>query len=279
MYLLQCWKESLSVFKPQNFKTFVIDVFNALVRGYTVWFMYWGWLFALYILLASGHGYLDRIKERVEWLSSQKNIPVEYYGWPIAWAFKILFTVCALYLVFSPFLCLRKTKEKKNFVYFLSYRSHFITFLITYACYAAVFLGALWYALPDTTGLWYYSVILFLILLVWLFRVQVLIMLDVPFSMQAIVTSFIQMLKLFWYNLPLWSAAILFLICGGYSAAQVTGFPFSSLYGLVGMNMDQWGWLLLFIIGLVGPLALITTIYYRCLHDQSCAEFPNAKGE
>jgi hypothetical protein len=50
MTLLQSWKDSLSIFKPHNFKQFLVATFESIKETYVVWIKYWWWLIALLLV-------------------------------------------------------------------------------------------------------------------------------------------------------------------------------------------------------------------------------------
>ncbi|MFI5332968.1 MAG: hypothetical protein ACHQVS_02600 [Candidatus Babeliales bacterium] len=116
MQLLVSWKNSLSLFKPSNFKVFLSDVLKSLKQTYPVWFKYWWWVMGLYLV---GVATIPFFKQK--WLmsfildgSSWMTVPQIELG------------VLSLILFVTAFLSARSSSETKNYWYFLSYAWKFL---------------------------------------------------------------------------------------------------------------------------------------------------------
>jgi|GEM_PF-4483752 len=55
MQILSAWKDSLSVFIPQNFIQFTRHFITMFTRTWSTWAMYWFWLIAIYLFAALYH--------------------------------------------------------------------------------------------------------------------------------------------------------------------------------------------------------------------------------
>src|SRR5579872_2247041 len=104
MQLLAAWKDSLTIFKPDNFKLFTLITLNSLVKSYQVWLRYWGWLAILYFLFH-------------------------------AISFRIGFILIPFLIYVSFFLSVRPSVKIKNYTYFAEYAVR--------SCYVILFL-AIW---------------------------------------------------------------------------------------------------------------------------------------
>jgi len=105
MQLLQSWKESLSIFKPANFKLFVLITIKSVWETYKILFKYFWWLIILLVT-------------------------VQFYK--TALGMLILFGV-PLLLVYLILLIARPSVGLKNWAYFGNYILYIIPFLIMVA--------------------------------------------------------------------------------------------------------------------------------------------------
>jgi len=109
MQLLQFWKESLSIFKPVNFKLFLLVTLKTIIQTYKVLFKYFWWLFGLLIVLGLWAMSLE---------GTEQQALVMYLV--------LLRLMVALFVPFIVLLIIRSSVSKKNVVYFMQHISFVI---------------------------------------------------------------------------------------------------------------------------------------------------------
>jgi len=119
MQLLQTWKESLSLFLPQNLKLFSLVTLKAVIQTYKTWFCYFGWAIALFLCIdgmfpalhAPGFIFASPFS-----LALSSGMILRLIGWSL--------------LLFSLYLTVRPSLLKKTFKYFIGYAKYFIYFFL-----------------------------------------------------------------------------------------------------------------------------------------------------
>ncbi len=164
MQLLEAWKSSMALFKPKNFKLFMLVTLKATIDTYRVWFTYWGWIFALCVLVFWVDGAIAQ-SILVSDLAFGIGLPL------------LFFTLC---------LSVRPSVYLKNFGYFTQYLKHLFHFSI-------------WAILFMATN---YAVGFEFSLLSFFFIFSVLFLLDSDGSIKASLYSLFRGLKMVWFNIP-----------------------------------------------------------------------------
>ena len=169
MHILQSWQESLSLFKPSNFKLFLLVSIRAFGLALKTLFLYWGWL----ILFFWTYDYV--IPESI---SQQLNID----------------SVLRSILLFLFICCLRPTTPLKNAEYFAKMFGKFWYVIL-------IIIGLYWLdsKLPDLNIIVDSSVYLCFSLVLTLF---LLFMVDSDGSIKSVLLSLYRSVKMLVYNLP-----------------------------------------------------------------------------
>ncbi len=128
MQILQAWGESLTIFKPSNFKLFILVTLRSLGQTYVTLATRF-WIVLLIALLTEGVPY---------WLltcmASYEHEPL-VWGMTLLWVAIFLGTVLiSIGLCFTIFLSARPSVLLKDWSYLLSYRRHFLYFVPIFFC-------------------------------------------------------------------------------------------------------------------------------------------------
>ena len=127
MTLLSAWKDSLSVFSPKKLKLFLLVTANTVKQSHMIFFRYWWWLALLLYGLAAYNYLLNSFS----------------YFFPIA-------VLISFFLaLFTFFLSMRPSVERKNYSYFAKYYAHLFYALLGSAIFF-VFLFA-----PFSSSFWF----------------------------------------------------------------------------------------------------------------------------
>lgn len=176
MQFLQAWKESLSLFKGENLKPFLLMTINSLAKTYTAlftqfWFIVVASLvmdtWAYYLLV---HGMHDS-SITIGWLTIIMWLSVFFV------ATAMLMLLCILL-----FLCARSSVENKDRSYALHYWRHYISF------------SFIWFIALICKNI-FLTLFVYWILLVFFF-------LDSDGGLRALLTSFKRSFYIFLYNAP-----------------------------------------------------------------------------
>ena len=251
MQLFQSWKESLLIFKPQNFKLFLLVTLKAIADTYRVWLKYWGWLFIVNIVFVG-----------ISQIGGQAQPYVQ-----------VIADYIESTILFMLFLIVRPSLRPKNYAYFMSYKSSMYFIYVGAVAVATIFV---WLA---TWTLFNHLLLLFIpkwialntwfvygMFLAYLFSFYTLFLLDGDCTTQNALASFIRSGKMIGYNLPFIMPSFIFFII-----LLLIIRPFINLGPVVYQNA------LIFLAPI--PLCFLTNFYIKRLHDQFDLYFPNAKGE
>jgi len=266
MYLLQSWKESLTIFIPKNFKLFLLVTLKSLLETTKTFFRYFWWLIVLEL---GGPPLLNMLGVFTKMPSGDVANIVAFLT-----VFAQTITLFCLYLIARP------SVAKKDYAYFKHYSYYVaIVFFIAFVCslvvqmsllYARVLLGSLLVPLlflvmlPSALGAFF--------LLFWF---------DSDGTIKNLFYSFVRSIKMVLYNYPF--CLIASLLFGGMwalvSVVPVQTFIF--IYGakLGILPLVVWPMLILRSIVRVLLFALqicfFTNFYVKRLHDQFTLYFPN----
>ena len=184
MHVLQSWKDSLSLFKPKNFKLFALVTLKTIGETYLTLFKYFWWFIVLCILW--------------EYMYAPLYSPVtsgvyEVYG------------LLQYILTFISCVIVRPSVMQKNYSYFKNYSLYFLGFIVgmivligVFACFELPF-RLLFFEDSHIVRMLHYgvgSVVAAVILLFSFFE------LDMPLSLSNWVRAFRYAIKMFWYNAP-----------------------------------------------------------------------------
>ena len=123
MNLLKAWQDSLDIFRPANFKLFLLVTLHSAWQSYKILFKYFWWLIMLSAFgLSMGSWFFARAPlfaatiVKAHPILTLITIPVlALSGWFVSW-----FAVLAS----------RASTKKKDFSYFFSYTGHFLFYLL-----------------------------------------------------------------------------------------------------------------------------------------------------
>lgn len=188
MYLIQSWKDSLSLFVPKNFKLFALVGAKTIGQTYWLAFKYFWWVPVLYVLINSGVADFDVYG--VSLLSVLGVILV--FGWEIV--------VC---------LCARPSVAQKNYRYFASYLFYGPGICIGLAIIATAFIavasgflfGLNWVGMQNMSvimGIKYLTLVV-LMATTYFF---IFFVLDRTLGLKNWVKSLRNTFTFLWYNIP-----------------------------------------------------------------------------
>lgn len=237
MTVLEAWKDSLSFFKWQHLKMFLLVTLKSIIDTYKIMFKYWWFLYAILFV-----------------------IPLTLIFPPLFILNMPLWSILYVLLFFLVCLAARPSRELKNYAYFKGYIQKFWPLLLI--TFAASLIGVL------NIGLLHYPFILFL-----------LFSLDSDNTFDAMSRAFLNAIKMFIYNVPIFLATILLLwfatlFIVAILAAFVAGIAlaFSPKFFMLGIGA-------LGVISLLIPIeiCIVTNIYIKKLHEQSELYFTTQK--
>lgn len=169
MHILQSWKESLTLFKPSNFKLFFLVSARSFGLALKTFFVYWGWLILFFWM------YHFMIPHS---LSAQLNIEV----------------IVRALLLFLFICCLRPSASIKNMHYFIKMiRKFWIVIVMTIGLYIIDSKLLAVNIIFDTSFYLFFSLLITLYLLFTL---------DSDGSIKNLILSAYRSLKMLLYNLP-----------------------------------------------------------------------------
>lgn len=134
MNILHAWKNSLSIFKPTNFKNFLIDTFKAMRETYQVWFTYWWCLIGLYLL---GGIYIFRPLTN---LSTPLMISGFFRDIDLWYVPALIASSLLVLLYVTLFISAQPTKHK-SYAYFLSYAKHTVVITVWFFIVSGLYIG------------------------------------------------------------------------------------------------------------------------------------------
>ena len=276
MDLFEAWKDSLEIVRPKNFKLFLLVTLNSIVQTYKILITRFWWLFGLFCIMVFSFFYMMM---QGKTLSS----PVLMTAMAIGFLF-------ALLLLFITMLAARPSTLKKNISYFLSYKKHFLYFVICLAplfgaLFALVLLGAmnpllsLWSKFGLSSKAPFTFQFLFLLFKIgsssasvslqlkldqpWLW-VWILFFVDAKPTFINLFMAFWRTLKMFVYNAPFW-------LFGYFLPVWVFNYTLNFLLRSIVVRyhyLSAWAvniiWMLLFVV----PICYVTNFYVKKIHDQ-----------
>lgn len=107
MELVQAWKDSLALLKPQNMHLFLLVTLKSVIEAYKTLLLYWWWLFAILLYCCIVPYYHTMSMSSLRWFTII-----------VQWSFQLL--------IFASLLATRSSVEQKNCSYF---REHMLYFL------------------------------------------------------------------------------------------------------------------------------------------------------
>ncbi|MFI5333206.1 MAG: hypothetical protein ACHQVS_03845 [Candidatus Babeliales bacterium] len=295
MQLLSAWKESILLFKPSNFKLFLLVTLKSFIDTLKVWFRYWWWLIG--VVLVAPYlicGLLDYTFPLTgQWLVGYETIFFMRQGfWAIfvgtsfsrdallispETAFMIRMVVgvsvtCLLSLLYtSLYLSVRPSVAIKNWGYFKNYGKH------------ALYIFAWFLLLPQTFiitdyvfGLasWPLVIILAGISFVIISSISLLyitFLLDSDASLKQVALSVLRAIKMTVYNLPFFILTLLmfFILYLIVLAPGILLNPIEILGGSL-VTFQRWFYILyiakdIFIILLLA--CFFVNYYIKKIHD------------
>jgi len=192
MQLFQAWAESLTLFKPQNFKLFLLVTLKSILETYKVLFTrFWPVMVAplvivaIYLLMEYELGYyrLHEIIPGPLWVVS-------------------LFVLFPLFWYMLVFLCARPSAGLKDWPYVLSYKYHFI-----YFCLFALAASACMMTLLSDINVTFIVIIRIYAIFFTAF------LLDSDARIKAVGLSLIRSGKMMVYNLPFVIVCAIVFVC------------------------------------------------------------------
>jgi len=263
LYLLQSWIDSLSLFKPKNFKLFALVTLKTIGQTYWLLLKYFWWvalcMIALFIFMLKCFWWVQLGKIGLHIWCPQSNVRelVGYLG------FCIWLVIVAL--------CVRPSVAKKNPIYFSKY---FFYMPVIIVCLLPI--NALRYLLelnvPDRLGL--IISVCFVVQLLFIY-----FMLDMSLGVKNALKSFLFAFKMFWYNAPAF-----FLIIGLWLLLFILRMQISM--ELVGSGWlhrysSQYYFYMLYLFDYFIAIPIIVSIignfYIKRLHEQPQLYFKQPK--
>lgn len=242
MQLLNSWRDSLTVLKPQNFWLFTLVTLKSLVETYKVWLKYWGWL----VLLFLGYNY---------WIGESGPLLATLgLGFGVlegADAARWLLYGIMLLIYTTLVLTVRPSVDIKNSVYFLGYGKHLFWIMCWFIMITA---------LANFFVIYFYGYMLFPFVTV-LFT---LFLLDSRGTCKDASQSTWRAIQMFVYNLPFYLVMI--------------GLFFVLIPLLLMFGSARYSAILYYIIDVLVVLPLfvnvVTNFYVKRLHEQFTLYFP-----
>src|SRR5579885_88683 len=204
MQLLSSWKDSLSIFKPANFKLFCLVTLKSLMETYKVWLKYWGWLIGTFFII------------EYFWPQFPVTTGLDFFAMgpvnllnmgPLVISSLLVIKSCLIMLItFTLFLSARPSTLKKSYIYFSEYAIYLFYFVIWCLVLPLLWIGAfrgIQHISPSFA--FNYSQILFFIF--YFFAsvtsiLYILFLLDSDGSFTAPIKELSRAIKMYLFNLP-----------------------------------------------------------------------------
>lgn len=248
MQLFQAWVESLTLFKPQNFKLFLLVTLKSIIETYQV-------LFAKFWPIVIGSLVVDIGAYYLLAQQGNNDFQVQSFFTVLVWV--SIFTLAALGLMalcMTLLLCVRPSASIKNWSYLFSYWRHFIYFVF------------IWLIAMICKSL---SLILFIY---WIFFAAFL--LDSDAHLKSVGLSFWRSLKMVAYNLP-------FIVISAMVFSLLSS-PIVMIFGAGSFMLTPWEFVFRFVIVNLIQLPLLfcfyINFYLKKIHEQFNLYFP-VKGQ
>lgn len=268
MNLLPAWRDSLTLFKPKNFKLFFLVTLKTMVDTFKVWIKYFWWLPVIeFVMPRFFLGFSN------PWLSVAASILMS-----ILWSVSIL-------------LAARPSVALKNCSYFRSY-----IWRIIYIAPVAVamdlgkeyLMGTFFYPYigqPSSLTAAVFVAIIITGIINWSIRIYVinyaLFVLDTDASIKQALKSLLYALKMLTYNYPFY--IIVYIVHSAITIAkyllflQVTKWYYSFATGMenmypksdsIGLLIIRYSDMLIFALLTIFLYCFLTNFYIKKLHDQ-----------
>lgn len=256
MHILQVWKDSLSLFLPQNLKLFSLVTLKSIISTYKIWLTYFGWALILFLgtdfyfpaLHVPGFIFVSPFG-----LAISASALLRLFGW--------------FFLVFTLYLSVRPSLKPKNFTYFTAYAKHFIYFLlvallITWINLLIVFL--IYSGSPTHAyGIGISSLLVFFSMF----------LLDTDGRFVSAEYSVFRGFKMFVYNYPFSAIAGIFFMAFMHLGAKL--FLYCAVLGIrfFAPQVDpiftaEFAERLFYLLALPIPVCFIANYYIKKVHDQ-----------
>lgn len=286
MQLIASWKDSLTLFKPANFKLFLLVTLKSLKDTYKVWILYWGWLLIFILFWELLTRFIMASSSIIEFILmfpygiNKMLLPFLFSG-PIlllpslqghllgvSWLATSYFVVFLLYLTF--FLCARASVKIKNFSYFKDYVIHAFYLMIWFFLLSLLLVGYL-IALAKIIGAKGYGVEFLLSAYIFFMMTWSLVFISFTLDSDARLTTVFKSigrsLKFVLYNLPACLIfALLFLCLYILGIVSLVG-----IFYIVPPNMILGKLFTVFFISLL--VCVATNYYIKRIHDQFTVYF------
>jgi len=289
MQLLQSWKESLSIFKPANFKLFLMVTAKCVWETFKILFGRFWWLVILFLLGTVAIFSLFFVVSLFIAMSAHGGPPMTT-GENIF--LKFLTFVGSIFpssLIFTIFLIVRSSVKMKNWSYLKTYLFslyfiyvylflYLIYFLCSYTINAFIFLSPIANVFVHLSNLPSYVFFTFL-LNVFSLLYSSLIVFTILFFLDSasanpytFLVSFLRALKMTIYNFPFCLIVYLLidviLFSALYLLLQVTFFSFEDqFFSIVKNGAYDLFLAFLAIIFYVIPVCIFTNFYIKQVHD------------
>lgn len=259
MYLIQSWKDSLSLFKSKNFNLFALVTLKTIVEAYGLLLKYFWWLPVLVVA--------------VMFVPIQQGIGVEEGTGLFYWLVGLFFFAWEIITC----LVVRPSVAKKDYAYFTKYLLHIPSIIMGFLLiYLVEFLWMLFFVVGCRLGLdcsidmiwvnWHTTLLSILsnavaLALIPLKLFFLFFVIDMSLGFKNILKGLLFALKMFWYNAP-----ALYLIIGVYAVVLNV---FVALLGLV-LSGQAIALLFLFLPILTKPIgiSIMNNFYIKRLHEQ-----------
>ncbi len=239
MNLLEAWKDSLEILRPKNFKLFLLVTLNSIVQTYKTLITRLGLFIGLFFAALFVFSFV---------------VPRTYAYAVVVFAFAVLFV---LLLLFATILAARPSTLKKNISYFLSYKKHFLYFVVCLALFG-VAVSALGFLLFKLGLFPSFHLIFKLDQPLW--WAWILFFVDTKPSFVNCFMALWRTIKMFIYNAPFW-------LFGYFLPLWVVQSIFWPIYAYLPASVMP-GTLIAGGLALVIPICYVTNFYVKKIHDQ-----------
>ena len=209
MYVLHAWKSSLQLFKPSNFKLFLLVTLKSLKSTYQKYLKY-GWPFLLFIVLSMGvvYKFQEVYYTIIEAIQQGLRTTAD-----VAWIFgmcgyMLLLALAVNFCTFLVSIFARPSVDQKNYAYMRSYiKKYFVWYVLQSLLY--IFMFQFFYQLciywVAKVGLDYFYLVRMVLLGRYMYVANVfsvLFLLDLGGGFKSFIKSIWFGIKMTFYNLP-----------------------------------------------------------------------------
>ena len=241
---MQSWLESLQIFKPANFKLFLLVTLKSIVETYKTLFTKFWWVLLGFVAMDYGSGYV------------YANYPA-YLG-----TYFLLMVLLAIFILYVLFLVARPSVQQKNWQYIWNYRKHFLFFLLMCLLVAVLFQNQLFWGHLFLIGVTFGVSPLFIVTTCFL--------LDSNGSVRSSILSIWRGIKFCIFNYPFCLLGLLALHCLLYVLSLLFAYIFYILSMLLAALMIDGGVSLRYgnVIFWPIPICFFMNFYIKRLHEQ-----------